>query len=131
MELACCMVCLSVTKESSYALTSFSEALQTFVREALNLNGGIWSSPDIALRSYSDTKSIALSGKLAKELEENLNFIASVSQDLARKSCLLLMQQTIIPFKMTKRCPLRPLKSDINSDRRRRKYTGIQLLWKA
>ena len=38
---------------------------------------------DVALRWYSDTKSIILSGKLAKEFEEKLNSMASISQDLA------------------------------------------------
>ena len=54
------------------------EALQSFVREALNLSDGNWSTPGghaklyqdevIALKWYSDTKSIILSGKLSKRI---------------------------------------------------------------
>ena len=75
--------------------TSSFEALQSFVEEALNLSEGNWSSPggyvklyeddDIALRWYSNTKSITLSRKLAKEFEEKLYSMASISQDLASK----------------------------------------------
>ena len=40
---------------------------------------------DIALKWYSDTKSIILSGKHAKEFEEKLNSMASISQELANE----------------------------------------------
>ena len=84
---------LSLSQKGKLIWTSSFEALQSFVREALNLSDGLWSSPggygklyqgkDVALRWYSDTKSIILSGKLAKEFEERLNSMASISQDLA------------------------------------------------
>ena len=84
---------LSLSQKGKLIWTSSFEVLQSFVREALNLSDGFWSSPggygklyqgkDVALRWYSDTKSIILSGKLAKEFEEKLNSMASISQDLA------------------------------------------------
>ena len=85
---------LSLSQKGKLIWTSSFEALQSFVREALKLSEGIWSSPggygklyqgiDIALRWYSESKSITLSGKLAKEFEEKLNSMASISQDLAK-----------------------------------------------
>ena len=82
---------LSISKGKLVWTSSF-EALQSFVEEALNLSEGNWSSPggyaklyedgDIALRWYSNTKSITLSGKLAKQFEEKLYSMASISQDL-------------------------------------------------
>ena len=59
------------------------------------MSDGNWSTPgghsklyqdeDIALKWYSDTKSIILGGKLAKEFEEKLNSMASISQELANE----------------------------------------------
>ena len=87
------VVSLSLSQKGKLIWTLSFEVLQSFVREALNLSNGFWSSPggygklyqgkDVALRWYSDTKSIILSGKLAKEFEEKLNSMASISQDLA------------------------------------------------
>jgi lysophospholipase L1-like esterase len=45
----------------------------------------LYENEDIAIRWYSDTKSITLSGDLAKEFEEKLNSMASISQDLANE----------------------------------------------
>ena len=74
---------LAISHKGKLVWISSYEALQSFVREALNLSDGNWSTPgghaklhqdeDIALKWYSDTKSIILSGKLAKEFEEKLN----------------------------------------------------------
>ena len=84
---------LAIIHKGKLVWTSSYEALQSFVREALNLSDGNWSTPGghaklyqdeaIALKWYSDTKSIILSGKLAKEFEEKLNSMASISQELA------------------------------------------------
>ena len=59
------------------------------------MSDGKWSTPgghakmyeneDISIRWYSNTKSITLSGNLAKEFEEKLNSMASISQDLANE----------------------------------------------
>ena len=86
---------LSISHERKLVRTSSFEALQSFVREALNLSDGNWSKPgghaklyeeeDIALRWYSDAKSITPGGKLAKEFEEKLNSMASISQNLANE----------------------------------------------
>ena len=86
---------LAISHKGKLVWTSSYEALQSFVREALNLSDGNWSTPgghaklyqdeDIALKWYSDTKSIILSGKLAKEFEEKLNSMASISQELANE----------------------------------------------
>ena len=86
---------LIISLKGKLVWTSSYEALQSFVREALNLSDGNWSTPgghaklyqeeDISLNWYSDTKSIILSGKLAKEFEEKLNSMASVSQELANE----------------------------------------------
>ena len=86
---------LSISHKGKLVWTSSFEALQSFVSEALNLSDGKWSTPgghaklyeneDIAIRWYSDTKSITLSGNLAKEFEEKLNSMASISKDLANE----------------------------------------------
>ena len=86
---------LAISHKGKLVWSSSYEALQSFVREALNLSDGNWSTPgghaklyqdeDIALKWYSDTKSIILSGKLAKEFEEKLNSMASISQELANE----------------------------------------------
>ena len=86
---------LAISHKGKLVWTSSYEALQSFVREALNLSDGNWSTPgghaklyqdeDIALKWYSDTKSVILSGKLAKEFEEKLNCMASISQELANE----------------------------------------------
>ena len=89
---------LSISHSGTFVWISSFEALQSFVREALNLSDGNWSTPgghaklyedkDIALRWYSDTKSITLGGKFAKEFEEKLNSMVSISQNLANEGTL-------------------------------------------
>ena len=84
---------LAISHKGKLVWTSSYEALQSFVREALNLSDGNWSTPgghaklyqdeDIALKWYSDTKSIILSSKLAKEFEKKLKSMAS--QELANE----------------------------------------------
>lgn len=86
---------LSISNKGKLVWTSSFEALQSFVREALNLSHGEWSTPggyakrysddDIDLRWYTDTKSITLGGKLATEFEEKLNSMASIAQDLVKE----------------------------------------------
>jgi hypothetical protein len=86
---------LTISHKGKVVWTSSFEGLQSFVSEALSLSDGKWSTPrghaklykneDTAIRWYSDTKWITLSGNLAKEFEENLNSMASISQDLANE----------------------------------------------
>ncbi len=98
---------LSISHRGKLVWTSTFEALQSFVREALNLSDGNWSTPgghakfyedkDIALRWYSDTKSITLGGKLAKEFVEK----ASISQNLANEGTPNPVNEAAISFQIT------------------------------
>ena len=86
---------MAISHKGKLVWTSSHEALHSFVRAVLNLSDGIWSSPggyaklyedeDIVFKWYSDTKSIILSGKLAKKFEEKLNSMASIPQESKNK----------------------------------------------
>ena len=75
------------------------------------MSDGNWSTPgghaklyedkDIALRWYSDTKSITLGGKLAKEFEEKLNSMVSVSQNVANEGTPNPVNEAAISFQIT------------------------------
>ena len=110
-EIFTCVHGLSISYKGKLVWNSSFEALQSFVREALNLSDGYWSTPgghaklyedkDTALRWYSDTKSITLGGKLAKEFEEKLNSMASVSQNLANEGTPNPVNEAAISFQIT------------------------------
>ena len=132
---------LSFSQKERLIRTSPFETLQSFVRKALNLSDRIWWSPggygelyqgkDIAVRWYSNTESITPSGKLAKEFEEKLNSMASISHDLANGKDMpsVSSSKQLLHARWLSVVPWGPFK--VRYKPLPRKYMTIMQLWKA